>query len=399
MEKSRISQYLKKKTLYIIMFVVAFFVINATGFSQAKKMKVSIGINIKVDTSKVRIYESKVLDENENIKTVFLKMHYGGYKVLNPKIIEDLTTSGANIISVDIVYTNYHNKGFQDELNKRRITELYFLLPDVFNQKMVKWRYVEQLGYATEQGATELFHGIVIKYLKVPYYTPLTKEAMFGDIKTKELTDTSLFDSFKKYIKFENELICVDLTGSMSPYYVQLFVWLFLQKNIKPINFAFFNDGNLTPDHLKKKGNVGGIYFCKTNSIDTIITCAYNCITGGFGGDSPENNIEAIIKGVKKYPESKDIVMLADNWADMRDYTLIHKIKKPVKVVVCGTNMGGYKSPVNPQYLDLAKKTKGSIFTIEEEIMDLFEKKEGEQITIGGTKYTLRGGRFKKNSI
>ena len=34
------------------------------------------------------------------------------------------------------------------------------------------------------------------------------------------------------FVKFENELICVDLTGSMSPYYVQLFVWLFLQKNI-----------------------------------------------------------------------------------------------------------------------------------------------------------------------
>jgi hypothetical protein len=219
---------------------------------------------------------------------------------------------------------------------------------------------------------------------------------MFGDLKRKSSADTSLFRIFNKYIKFKEELVCVDLTGSMTPYYFQLFVWLNLKHSTIPLNFSFFNDGDSTPDNLKRTGNTGGVYLDRTNSMDTVTSYAFTCISNGNGGDSQENNVEAVLKGSKKFPNSKEIIMIADNWSDMRDYALISEIKYPVRVIVCGTELYGIKTPVNPQYLDLARRTGGSIHTMEEDIEDLAKKKEGEEITIAGEKFVLRGGRFYK---
>jgi hypothetical protein len=78
----------------------------------------------------------------------------------------------------------------------------------------------------------------------------------------------------------------------------------------------------------------------------------------------------------------------------MRDYSMLAEVKQPVKVIVCGTDYYGLKTPVNTQYLDLARKTRGSIHTIEEDIEDLADKKDGEEIVIGGNKYLIRGGKF-----
>ena len=380
--------------IYRHLTLLSFLILLCVPSLAQKQMRVSLKLNIKVDTTKVRIYKKILKEENEAIKTVVLKMNYGDSRIQNPSAAKELIKGGCNIMSIDVVYTDYNNQDAQDWLNKKRLTELYFLAPDVFNQTMVKWNYVEQLGYATEQGAKKLFHGIVIKYLKIPYYSPQSKEEMFGDLSREKLKDTSLFAIFKKHISFNQELICADLTGSMSPYYFQVFAWLNLKKSRKTLNFSFFNDGDNTPDHEKRTGRVGGIYLCKTKEIDTITKYAYNCISGGYGGDSPENNVEAILKGIEKYPKSKSIIILVDNWSDMRDYTLIRKIKRPVKVIVCGTNNYGIKSAINPQYLDLARKTGGSIHTIEEDILDLAKKKEGDVITVGGIKYKIKGGRF-----
>lgn len=342
MLKTKIMYCAQRKSYKLIFIFIIFTSLSTIGFAQNKKMPVSVNINLKVDTTKIRVYDPNTPSEDEMIKTVVLKMKYGDSEILNPKDAKELEEGGCNIVSVDIVYTDYKKQDFQDKLNRKRITELYFLCPDIFTQTMTQWRYVEQLGYAREEDARKLFHGIVIRYIKIPVYKPISLTAMFSDLKTTQLQDTTLFKIFDKHIKFKEELICTDLTGSMSPYYFQLFVWLSLKNNTTPLNFSFFNDGDITPDYFKKTGNVGGIYLVKSNSIDTITKYAYDCITNGSGGDTPENNIESIIKGVKQFPKTKEIVMIADNWADMRDYSLISDIKLPVRVIICGTN---YVSP------------------------------------------------------
>ena len=367
---------------------------NSSFFAQTKKMPVTVHFSLKVDTTKVRIYNLHPKEESGSVKSVVLRMNYGDAEILNPEAAKELNEVGCNIISVEVVYTDYRKQDVQDLLNKKRLTALYFLTPNVFTQSLTQWKYVEQLGYATEDDAARLFHGIVIRYLKVPVYAPATPESMLSEIKTTRPRDTSFFKLFRKHIKFKEELVCTDFTGSMSPYYMQLLQWLCMKNSTKPLAFSFFNDGDMTDDYLKRMGNVGGVYLFRTNSIDTIAKHAYRCTSGGSGGDSPENNIESIIKGLKQFPASKEIVMLVDNWADMRDYSMMSEVKLPVRVIVCGTDYYGVKSPVNPQYLDLARRTGGSIHTIEEDLEDLARKKEGEEIVAGGLSYVIRAGRF-----
>lgn len=363
-------------------------------WAQPKKMSVAVNINLKVDTVRLRVFNPNIPDENKNIKSVVLKMKYGESVIMNPKDADVLNESGTYVTSVDIIYTDFHKVDVQDILNRKRITELYFLCPQMFSQSMIKWRYVQQLGYNKEEEARRLFHGILVKYIKIPVYKPLSLKEMIADIAKRTKDDTAYYKIFSKAGDLKDELICADLTGSMSPYYFQLFSWLSLKGSKQFHQYAFFNDGDNAPDYAKKTGNVGGVYLFSSNSIDTVTAYAYKCIYAGCGGDAPENNIEAALKGLKKFPDVKKIIMLADNWADMRDYALISELKVPVKVIICGVNYMGIKSPVNPQYLDLARKTGGTVHTIEDDIADLASKKDGDILNFAGNKYVLRSGKF-----
>jgi len=56
---------------------------------------------------------------------------------------------------------------------------------------------------------------------------------------------------------------------------------------------------------------------------------------------------------------------------------------------VCGGESG-----INPQYLDLARTTGGSVHTIENDITDLSKLNEGQQVNIGSFTYRIQGGKF-----
>ena len=113
----------------------------------------------------------------------------------------------------------------------------------------------------------------------------------------------------------------------------------------------------------------------------------------GWGGDIQENNIEAILYAIKQNPDLKEIILIADNWAPMRDYCLMSQIKIPVHVIICVKQEG---MPINTEYMDLARHTKGSLHTMEEDIEKLTEIAEGKSIEIDGFEYKVLGGRFIK---
>ncbi len=79
--------------------------------------------------------------------------------------------------------------------------------------------------------------------------------------------------------------------------------------------------------------------------------------------------------------------MLADNWSDMRDYNLRYQVNKPVRIILCGTKYG-----INPQYLNLAYITKGSVHTIEEDLDKLFELKNGATFILAGQTFVVSNG-------
>lgn len=334
---------------------------------------------------------------------------------------------------IEYTYTAFKKdeKFKQDELNVERLNEIYNVLPGLFEQREdVTWKVIRQTGAATEEEAKNLFHGLVIYYRDAPTaesmkkevdyikesltfikrtgetksaivlevdgsfpvhhdtYTSASEEFNFSDV----CTDTVVSTVLKRNKHWNEMLICCDLTGSMSPYSAQLFIWhkLNMDKN-KVQHFVFFNDGDMTPDSKKITGKTGGIYFSNANNFAELEKTAFNCMLHGGGGDAPENDIEALILALAKYPESKDIILIADNWANMRDYSLLTKVNRPIKIILCGTQLG-----INEQYLDLARQTKGSVHTIEQDLTNLMDLKEGQEIKIGKHTFIISKGQFLK---
>lgn len=379
----------------LVFILCVIFLLNVELWGQ--KVRFSIDLSVKLDSLKTAVYKPE--KKGDYLKTIWLKSKYGSAELYPSKELEKLKSPTARIISVDLVYTDVYKAENQYDLNKKRIAELYFLFPDIFEQTLIQWKLVEQDGYKNEHEATQLFHGFVIQYVELPTFSITTPEEFKKSIKLRDRVDTAFFKLFSKHFKGKSELIAIDMTGSMSPYYHQVFSWMYLKAGKSDYRFSFFNDGDSKRDNEKKMGNVGGVYTTKSANLDTLVKYAYSCIKGGGGGDTPENNIEAILKGIKKYTDVKEVILVADNYAGMRDYSMIGEVKVPVHVILCGTSYYGFSAPINTEYLDLARKTGGTISTIEHEIENLGRLKEGETVTFGGNTYVIRGGRFALKSL
>ncbi|MGZ3885437.1 MAG: toxin-antitoxin system YwqK family antitoxin, partial [Bacteroidia bacterium] len=191
--------------------------------------------------------------------------------------------------------------------------------------------------------------------------------------------------------KWNKKLIVADLTGSMYPFAQQISTWLklhFLRDSLRQ-NFVFFNDGDNKRDDQKKIGVTGGVYYCTAKTMDQLVNAMNLTIRNGTGGDAPENVVEAILYGLKKNKNIDNVVLLADNWAKVRDLSLITRVKVPVHVLLCGVYDG---MEINPDYLNIAYKTKGSIHTIEQDITDLMMQTSGKKFNINGVDYIIKNG-------
>jgi len=246
------------------------------------------------------------------------------------------------------------------------------------------------------KAAKRYFHGFVITYRPGPTAESFADEVSYIKSAWKHsptFRDSIVIKAFQRN-KWKNTTVVSDFTGSMAPYIAQTLVWYKLTFQTKDISeFVFFNDGDATPDYKKKAGKTGGVYYCNTFCKDSVLKTAYKCLRGGYGGDVPENNIEACLYAIKKNPNIKEIVMIADNWAPMRDYSMLSSIKVPVHIIICGINP---EFGINPQYLDLARQTNGTVHTLEEDISKLSKVAEGQTIEIDGITYKIWAGRFIK---
>ena len=250
----------------------------------------------------------------------------------------------------------------------------------------IEWSIIRQTGCTSEQQARKLFHGFEV-LLEYPDDLNLT---------TIEI-DTSIFKDFvvEKVLKrneWQEMLIVSDMTGSMSPYISQLFLWLKLNALDDRIKqFVFFNDGDSSLDENKKIGKTGGLYQTKSKDYDEVVRIATQCIISGTGGDVPENDMEALMKGIKLCPDCMEYILIADNLSPVRDLKLLRKINRPIRVILCGV-----LDEINPEYLNLARSTGGSIHLIEEDLFNLMEINEGEIIEINEIEYIVEKNRFTK---
>ena len=204
------------------------------------------------------------------------------------------------------------------------------------------------------------------------------------------IPDSTIFTVLDRNKNWHDISFICDVTGSMSPYSTQIMLWHKLNFNTnKAKYFTFFNDGDHKRDRQKKIGSTGGIYNVIAENYDNVEKEMTKAMLNGYGGDSPENDIEALLKAIENYPDAKDIVLIADNWSNVKDIELLKKVNKPIHVILCGFNGG-----INLDYLNIAFKTGGTVHTIEQDITNLMDLQDGESIIIYGTKYIIKNGSF-----
>ncbi len=203
-------------------------------------------------------------------------------------------------------------------------------------------------------------------------------------------TDSIVMKVMERNKTWKKLLVVEDVTGSMMPFIADLLLWNALKGNLQNTeHFVFFNDGDQKVDYEKEVGKTGGIYHTKPKNVDVLEETMISAIAGGEGGDTPENDIEAIIEGIQKCPECEEVVLISDNNATPRDLELLDKVTKPVHVVLCGIR---YRP--NPAHLLIAWKTKGSLHTIKEDITTLADMQEGQSVTVMGKTYKIVAGKF-----
>ncbi len=198
------------------------------------------------------------------IETGFTNSHF-----ISPSDIKLL--KNADVIAVDLVFSNYPNGGIYEPLNKARLKSLDRAMPFLDDNPNINWRLIAVGKNLSENSAKSLFHGFVITYR-----TKSTMKSIL--LESKSLSSLNLEEGSKKstsYInnmftkvfernKWENSAIACDITGSMSPYLSQMMVWLSLTSiDQEKASFLFFNDGDRTPNSLKVIGATGGFYKCR----------------------------------------------------------------------------------------------------------------------------------------
>lgn len=191
------------------------------------------------------------------------------------------------------------------------------------------------------------------------------------------LPDITLLHNLRQQT-FKQALLVVDVTASMSLYTVQLLHWLQQTDTLHSIKqFSCFNDGDDMPTEQKVMGHTGGIYITPYTNIKNAAALMETAMQKGSGGDTPENVCEALIQSIARCADCKEVVLIADNWAPVRDIELVQEIKKPVHIMICGGTIG-----VHPDYVTIAYKTGGSLRFTDKTISDFSALKNGGELLI-----------------
>ena len=319
------------------------------------------------------------------MEAIVINMQYGESEVLSTSDRNALKT--AEVVQIDVVFSDYPKRGDLTNLNLNRIRVVERLRKELVTDPNIEWRLIRQMACNNEAEAKTLFHGIVIHYRSaqskeitardmsfIENYLPKEEDITSTKALKAKIPDSTIFKVFDRNKSWNQMHVVADLTGSMSPYTAQLIIWFKLNmKDNRLKQVTFFNDGDATPHADKKIGATGGIYMQDVTTYDEIRALAIKTISGGSGGDGPENDIEALIAAAKKNPQAKEMILIADNLAPVKDLVLLGELKIPVRVVLCGTSYG-----INTQYLTIARTTGGSVHTMEEDLHDLFKLNNGK---------------------
>ncbi|MBL4648308.1 MAG: hypothetical protein JKY03_01155 [Aureispira sp.] len=213
----------------------------------------------------------------------------------------------------------------------------------------------------------------------------------------------AILQRFKE--SWKGKVVVTDITQSMNPYLEEVLIWHLLNlKQGEHTKYLFFNDGDRKMASAKKVGSTGGIYDCEGawEELQLVINTMHIAIERGLGGgEPPENDLEAVLKGIEQKEDVEEVILIADSYSRVRDMELLSQIDIPVRIILCGGEeknnfYQALKPDINEEYLTIAHRTSGSIHTLRQDILNLSEKKEGEIVEIGAHRYILRNKQFIK---
>ncbi len=311
---------------------------------------------------------------------ILFHLDYGGVEIKNPENIASLYAG--KIKEINLYYSDFPKGRDLTDLNKKRITAFANRI-GLLDLDAASWSVIQQKDCSTIKEAKQLFHGFEI-LLDIPNEMNLTSIQI----------DTAFKDFVVEKVLKRNDwkemLIVTDMTGSMSPYISQLFLWLKLNTIDERVKqFVFFNDGDTKRNKDKRIGDTGGVYQTKSKEYDEVEMVALQCMLSGNGGDQEENDIEGLLDGLKLCPDCLEQILIADNNSSVRDLKLMKKIEKPIRIIICGSD-----GKVNSEYLNLARSTGGSIHLMEEDLFNLIQLNEGESLEVQGVTYMIKGNKF-----
>ena len=329
----------------------------------------------------------------------------------------------SRITKIQLYYTD-HPKGMNlDNLNKQRFRVLFGLLPGLQNNDQVRWEIIRQHGADTKEVARKYFHGFRIHYdekylrenlsaasplpLRLPsrlvlsepgYETFMIEHKIRQDILGKKISDDSTtYKVFERnQNKWKSAVIVCDWTSSMFKYGTQVVSWLSEHEDAKNIRgFVFFNDCDEEGMALQDSGKPGEMFPVWSTRTGVVLNAMISAVRKGRANqDLEENDAEAIQYAHENFPGAEEIILIADNVSPVRNMELINDIAKPIKIVVCGTT----RIPdlaIQPDYLQMAAQTGGSIHTIEDDLEDLKEIKKGLCIRVGDKYYKYKNRKFR----
>jgi hypothetical protein len=329
-------------------------------------------------------------------------MGFGSAAILEQ--LKDFQVLGQTINHIDLVYTDFPKGANLKALNLNRIKEIEQFFPILVQNPLIKWNIIRQTNCQTEAAARTFFHGVIIYYeassskeflkevaTKLDNYLPEDPSKIVAQKIIDTISKPTINNVLNRQKQWTNAVFIVDLTSSMIPYNSQIALWQLLNTEnglIKEI--VMFNDGDSAPIEAKTPGKTGGIYHLKSINYKAIRNESRKVCTNGLGNNvQPENDLEAVLFAIEKNPNASEYILVADNDAPPRDMELLDKIYRPIRIILCDTDKG-----ILPEYLEIARKTGGSVHTLKEDIVDLIKKKEGETIVAGGKKYKVKNGRI-----
>lgn len=364
----------------------------------------------RIPISEIGIYTSR--DEKQS---VLLENGYAQHRFQN----EDdwpLQEGKVRPTAIEIIFTKYpKDKAFwltdYHWLLAKRLQALFALDPGL-NNTDVNYKILLQTACENEFEAMQLFHGIRIRYAPLEANgkterneeiavqersdeslaeqprasnNPTAKKVLRFMVRERHYIDSTVYNVLDRHPEWRRANLVLDWTGSMYGYGAEAILWHVLNEQRSGVEHVFFfNDGDRKKKRKKVPGFTGGIYQVAAQPATKPLKYFKKVQNKGNGGDSPENDVEAVIASIKAEPDAGAVILVADNGSCIRDFNLVECINRPIHIILCGTEKG-----INHQYINLALRTGGSLHTKTEDITNLNARIIDGKFNIDGVQYIL----------